>query len=308
MLWRVRTTLPDRPGSLAVLARNCGSQGVNILGLQIFPALNGVTDELVLRTPAGWGLTEIAQLVEDSGGVSVSVAECTEQALVDQPTRFVQAARMILDQPARFPEIVAHLFDAEADPAEGILAPVQDLMEMRVGDIAVQVRRTAPFTATEQARGTAMAALVGDVLLRQTVADGLADDVLSPAPSRRVGSRATPDYQVEDDGVAASVEGTVVGIAMIRPEGSGMVEPSARAVSLRVDPSWQRHGIGTRLLNDVARVAAGKGIQEIVLATRADNPAVLPMVLAAGLRGRIRLAGDVLTVRIPVRELKPLHV
>ena len=34
----------------------------------------------------------------------------------------------------------------------------------------------------------------------------------------------------------------------------------------------------------------------------------LPMVLAAGLRGRIRMAADQLTVRIPVRELKPLSV
>ena len=66
MLWRVRTTLPDRPGSLAVLARNCGGQRVNILGLQIFPTVDGVTDELVLRTPAGWRLAEIAQLVEDN--------------------------------------------------------------------------------------------------------------------------------------------------------------------------------------------------------------------------------------------------
>jgi ribosomal protein S18 acetylase RimI-like enzyme len=242
----------------------------------------------------------------------VSGAECTEQALVDQPTRFVQAARMILDQPARFPEIVAHLFDAEADPVEGNLAPVQDVMEMSVGDIAVQVRRTAPFTATERARGAAMAGLVGDVLVRQSLvdrlADGLADGALTPGPSRRVGSQPTPDYRVDDDGVAASVEGTVIGIAMIRSEGSGMVEPGARAVSLRVDPAWQRRGIGTRLLNDVARVAAGRGIQEIVLTTRSDNTAVLPMVLAAGLRGRIRLAAEVLTVRIPVRELKPLHV
>ena len=31
------------------------------------------------------------------------------------------------------------------------------------------------------------------------------------------------------------------------------------------------------------------------------------MVLAAGLRGRIRMAGDQLTVRIPVRDLKPLR-
>jgi hypothetical protein len=32
---------------------------------------------------------------------------------------------------------------------------------------------------------------------------------------------------------------------------------------------------------------------------------VLPMVLAAGMRGRIRMAADVLTVRLPVRELRP---
>ena len=164
MLWRVRTTMPDRPGSLAVLARNCGEAGVNILGLQIFPGIDAVTDELVLRTPSDWGLAEIAELVEESGGVSVSGAECTEQALVDQPTRYVQAARTILGQPARFPEIVAQLFDAEADPVESRLAPVQDAMEMTVGDIGVQVRRTAPFTATEHARGAVLADLVSDVL------------------------------------------------------------------------------------------------------------------------------------------------
>jgi hypothetical protein len=49
VLFRARTTLSDRPGSLATLARHCGQQGVNILGLQIFPGVEGVTDELVLR-------------------------------------------------------------------------------------------------------------------------------------------------------------------------------------------------------------------------------------------------------------------
>ena len=58
----------------------------------------------------------------------------------------------------------------------------------------------------------------------------------------------------------------------------------------------------------MARLALAKGADEIVLTTRSDNPAVLPMVLAAGLRGRIRMAGDQLTVRIPLRDLKPLHV
>ena len=103
MLWRVRTTLPDRPGALAVLAQNCGAAGVNILGLQIFPGVEAVTDELVLRTPEDWGVPEIARLIESSGGISVSAAPCTEAALTDQPTRYVQAARAILAQPASFP-------------------------------------------------------------------------------------------------------------------------------------------------------------------------------------------------------------
>ncbi|MFI2708085.1 GNAT family N-acetyltransferase, partial [Nocardioides sp. CER28] len=70
--------------------------------------------------------------------------------------------------------------------------------------------------------------------------------------------------------------------------------------------SWQRRGIGTRLLLDAARVANSLGADEILLTTRSDNQAVLPMVLGAGLRGRIRMAADRLTVRVPVRELKPL--
>ncbi len=32
----------------------------------------------------------------------------------------------------------------------------------------------------------------------------------------------------------------------------------------------------------------------------------MPMVLAAGMRGRIRMAGETLTVRIAVHELRPL--
>ena len=298
MLWRVRTTLPDRPGSLAVLAQSCGEAGVNILGLQIFPGIEAVTDELVLRTPEHWGLPEIARLVEGSGGLAVSAAPCTEAALSDQPTRYVHAARTILARPASFPEVVALLFDAEADPEKGALGPVQDVMDMTVGDVQVQVRRTAPFTATEHARGTAIAELVTDVLARGREA------AMAPAPGRRVGAGSTPEYVVEGDTVRAMIDGTPVGLAVVRHAGD---EPDVRPVTLRVDPAWQRRGIGTRLLVDAARLAGSMGAAEVVLTTRADNQAVLPMVLAAGLRARIRMAADQLTVRVPVRSLRPLR-
>lgn len=285
MLWRVRTTLPDRPGALAALAASCGDAGVNILGLQIFPGVESVTDELVLQTPEGWGELEIAALLGRAGGLSVSAAPCTEAALTDQPTRYVQAARTILAQPTSFPDVVARLFDAEAGAADEL-----DVMDLTVGDVQVQISRTAPFTATEHARGAAIADLVSDVLDR--------DHSLAPSSGRRVGTGVAPEYVVSGDSVSAVVEEVVVGRAVVRLGGE---------VDLEVDPAFQRRGIGTRLLVDAARIAHSLGVDEIVLTTRADNQAVLPMVMAAGLRGRIRMAGDTLTVRVPVRDLKPIR-
>jgi ribosomal protein S18 acetylase RimI-like enzyme len=286
MLWRVRTTLPDRPGALAALAAACGEARVNILGLQIFPGVESVTDELVLSTPDDWGEAEIAELLDRSGGHSVSAGPCSEAALSDQPTRYVQAARAVVASPASFPEVAARLFDAEAG-ASG----EHDVMGMVVGDVQVQVSRAAPFTATEHARGAALADLVSDVLARERVPSG--------SGSRRVGAGKTPEYAAGDRTVTAFVDGVTVGMAAIGTDG---------AVTLRVDPAWQRRGIGSRLLLDVARRASALGVEEIVLTTRSDNQAVLPMVMSAGLRGRIRMAGDTLTVRIAVRDLKPLLV
>lgn len=299
MLWRVRTTLPDRPGSLAALAQHCTEAGADIRGLQIFPGAEEVTDELVLETPDGWTEAELRGLVERAGWTLVNAVPCTEAALSDQPTRYVQAARTILARPASFPEVAAQLFDAESDPLPGDAGPPQDAMELTVGDVQVQLRRLAPFTDVERARGAAMADLVSDVLQRTRESAAIG----TSTTGRRLGAGAVPDYVVEGDSVSAIIGGIVVGLATVQP--ALAEEPDVRPVSLRVDPAWQRRGIGTRLLVDSARLAHAMGAGEIVLTTRSDNQAVLPMVLAAGMRGRIRMAADQLTVRVPVAGLKP---
>ena len=283
MLWRMRAALPDRPGALAALAQECGKAGVNIVGLQIFPGVDRVTDELVLSAPDDWTETDLRELVERSGGESVVAAVCTEVALVDQPTRYVQAARAILTEPASFPDVVAHLFDADVDAGD-------DVMELTVGDVQVQVRREAPFTAVEHARGAAMAELVSDVLRREM-------PQLASA-SGRMGQGMVPEYAVTGTTVTALIDDQVVGAATVRP--SSVDEPDSRTVDLQVDGAWRRRGIGTRLLTEAARFARSDGAGEIMLTAGADNQAVLPMVLSAGLRARIRMAGDVLTVRITV--------
>ncbi len=292
MLWRVRTTMPDRPGALATLAQECGAAGVNILAMQVFPGVEEVTDELVLEVPTDWGAEEVGDLVERAGARAVVSHPCTEQALVDQPSRYVEAARTILAQPARFPEVVAALFDAEPEPADG---PVDhDSMEMTVGDVSVQIHRAAPFTATEHARGTTMARLVSDVLERGK------EMIATPGPGRRLGTGTTPDYVTTSHGVTAEVEGTAVGRALL----AELVAPGCRRLALEVDPAWRRRGIGSRLLLEGARAAARLGDDELVLVTGADNQAVLPMVLGSGLRGRIRMSGDELSVRVPLRDLE----
>ena len=273
MLWRVRTTLPDRPGALALLAEQCGLADVNILGLQIFPGVEAVTDELVLRTPDDWGPDPDRPAAwTSSGGADVVAMPCSEDALADQATRYVQAARAVLERPMTFPEVVARLFDAEARAVDGSPAS-DDVMEMTVGDVEVQVRRAAPFTATEHARGAAMAALVSDVLGAQP-------------PGRRRGATARRAGQRHHPGVrrrraTRSRPGSTTSWSA-GPRSRPAEEPGVRAIDLGVDPAWQRRGIGSRLLVDVARLALAKGADEIVLTTRSDNQAVLPMVLAAG--------------------------
>ena len=91
----------------------------------------------------------------------------------------------------------------------------------------------------------------------------------------------------------------MVGRAVLVPT----VVDGARPLELEIDPGWRRRGLGTRLLKEAARLSAALGDDEMTLVTTADNRAVLPLVLGSGLRGRIRMSGAELYVRVPVREL-----
>ena len=339
MLFRARTTLSDRPGSLATLARDCGEQGVNILGLQIFPGVEGVTDELVLRAPESWGVGEVAELVEGAGGTRVSVSSCTEHALVDGPIQYLHGLRRLADDPHRLAEVLGRLLDATpASAFHGDITSVQDTLAVAVGPHRVLLRRTAPFTVTEHARAVAFAEVAAELVSPEPAVEEVAPAAPTPSTSPRPGVRlatfedtkalvrmhgrcsadsiyrryAAPLTRVDDrfarrlllagnGALVATVGDEVVGIASI-----GTCEDAIAEVSLLVEDGWQRQGLGTQLLSGAARLARGQGASEVVLRSRPHNPALMSLAFASGLRARIKLDGDTVVVTVGVDGLKPL--
>lgn len=343
MLWRVRTTLPDRPGALAALAQRCGEEGVNILGLQIFPGVSGVTDELVLRAPDAWRIADVAELVETAGGVRVTVAACTEHALVDEPIQHLHALRRLAHDPGTVGSVLARLLDAdESGPHDPELSAVQDHLMVRVGPHRVDLRRTAPFTATEHARAIAFAEVATELVGtepsgpvqpdRRSVAPTPQSSVETPVvrlasfddtpalmrmhercSADTIYKRYTTPLARVDERMArrlllAGGGALVAGIDddVVGIASISTVEAGIAEVTLLVEDGWQRQGLGTALLSSAARLARGHGAHEVVLRSRSHNPALMSLAFASGLRARIRLEGDAVVVTVGVEGLKPL--
>jgi GNAT superfamily N-acetyltransferase len=342
MPWRVRTTLPDRPGALATLSRHCGERGVNILGLQIFPGVGGVTDELVLRTPDEWTLVDVAALVETAGGTSVTVGRCTEHALVDGPTRYLQAVLQLVRAPHELPHILARLLDAEtAERASEKLERVQDRIDVVAGPHRFSVHRTPEFTAGEHARASAFAEVAEELLAvheaRRSLPVGGPAPAVTPSgpPVVRLAQvedaagltamhlrcsadtiyrrYATPLPRLDErlarrlltggsGAVVAEVDGRLVGTATVSAVEDGVAE-----LGLLVEDGWQRRGVGTRLLSAAARLARGRGAQDVVMRSRTHHAALTALAYGSGMRARVRLSGDTVVVTCGVDGLKPLE-
>jgi ribosomal protein S18 acetylase RimI-like enzyme len=152
MLWQVRALLEDRPGALAALASSCGARNVNVLGLEIFPGVDGrVVDQLVLHTPGGWNAGDVARLCELAGVASPAVTPCSAHALEDQPVRWVRAAGAVAERPDRLEQTLARLLDAQ--PLDGLSGYEELVLDDGPGP-AVRLHRRTPFTDTEVARAT----------------------------------------------------------------------------------------------------------------------------------------------------------
>ncbi|MFD0166652.1 GNAT family N-acetyltransferase [Streptomyces decoyicus] len=184
VLWRMRTTVRDEPGSLAALCTALAARRVDILSLQTHPLSDGTVDEFLLRAPDALTSAALARTVADAGGAHSWLERADAHDLVDAPTRMLGlATRTALDS-AELPLALRQLLGrctirsvparslsgqplAEQVPTEGVLE--EHIMKFRdpSGGSLTLERPQLPFTPTEFARVRALVDL--DARLGQRV-------------------------------------------------------------------------------------------------------------------------------------------
>lgn len=121
------------------------------------------------------------------------------------------------------------------------------------------------------------------------------------SPPASAAGNAVVEYELAEDGVQAKIGVHVVGAARLHAVVDGAVE-----ASLEVAPAWRRLGIGRQLLRQVSGLAAGRGAAELVMLAPATEEGVVPVLAAAGMRGRIRLTEQGLSVHVSLAGVRPL--
>lgn len=145
------------------------------------------------------------------------------------------------------------------------------------------------WSATEQVRAAALTAFAERAL-----------SAVGSPPASAAGS-AVVEYVLVEDGVQARIGVHVVGAASLHAIVDGSVE-----ASLEVAPAWRRLGIGRQLLRQVSGLAAGRGAGELVMLAPPTEEGVVPVLAAAGMRGRIRLTEQGLSVHVSLAGVRPL--
>ncbi|MFP8905945.1 GNAT family N-acetyltransferase [Streptomyces atacamensis] len=180
VLWRLRTTVREEPGSLAALCTVLAELRVDVIGLQTHPLGEVTVDEFLLRAPRALEAAELGRAVASAGGRDTWLERADAHDLVDTPTRVLGlATRTALDS-AELPLALRQLLGrctirsvpsrtadgqpggerrGEETPEDGVLeGTVIRMRDPRGGTIVVE-RPHLPFTPTEFARARALVEL-----------------------------------------------------------------------------------------------------------------------------------------------------
>ncbi|WP_084965551.1 hypothetical protein [Thermoactinospora rubra] len=174
LLWRIRMRVAERPGRLAGVARAFGRLECNILSLHIAPTGSAAItpggcealDEFVVEAPANLAIEALGEALSHAGGHDVLIVPAGVKDLVDPAIQALTLAQRVGADPEQLPLAMAELLratevewrhpsDAVDEDAELNTAMV---VTVRPGHALLLRRPDLPFTPTEAARATALAA------------------------------------------------------------------------------------------------------------------------------------------------------
>jgi len=162
-LWRIRTTVPDEPGSLARLCASLSRLGVNILSVELHPLGEVVADEFIVDAPPGVGAGELLPAARSGRGASTWVSRADPHDLTDLPTRILGLAGRVAADPAELPMALRDLYVDSAvtwtpeQPDDE--SPTRMCLDDPAGGWLLLSRPQLPFSPAELARARALAAL-----------------------------------------------------------------------------------------------------------------------------------------------------
>jgi GNAT superfamily N-acetyltransferase len=292
-LWRLRATIDDRPGFLAVLAASLALRGVNILSVQVHATPGAAVDEFVVDTPDGMTADELLAAVYRGRGRDAWVGPADAYGLVDPPTQMLALAHRLVGSPDAVGDVLREMLgDCEvswrargAGPREGF-TPTRLCLPDPDGGVLV-VKRTEPvFTPAEYARAYSMASLAAGLLrvsaprLLVALADG-AEVVVRPGGLAdlpeivAMHGRCSPESLRQRYGSAEPVTARRLaamlgapGQTLVAAAGSPLVAVAQVAgdgpdaeLSLLVEDAWQRRGLGRVLQRRAVEAAERAGYQ-----------------------------------------------
>lgn len=323
-LWRVRVTVDDRPGFLAVLTASLALRSINILTVQVHITEAGAVDDFLLDAPDNLEEADLLAAIERGRGRDAWVARTDARGLVDPPTQVAALAARLVADPSELGPILGTLLGClvrhENSPAVAGLGQTTMRVADPGGGMIVLSRLAPAFTPAEFARAQALAEVARAALGRAPVMLRPAEKADLPAISamhERCGSRTlllryfsgtrAPSQAhllrllSPSKGVALVAEavhsGQIVALGNLIGEG----ELSEAAVL--VEDAWQRKGIGTAVLRRMVSAAAGLGLCAVVLHTHSSNEAMRRTVRRVRPEALFELDSGIATTIIPVGRI-----
>ncbi|MBO9523029.1 MAG: GNAT family N-acetyltransferase [Nocardioidaceae bacterium] len=250
----------------------------------------------------------LARLAQQCGDAGVNIlalqiypelGAVTDDLVVETPEHWTAAAVVDLvsgaggDEVSVVPCATHDLVDqptAWLHAAQEVLAEPDTLPAALTGLLGPRVS----WSATEQVRATALTEIA------ERARSGVPSEPAPPAPASAARTDVV-EYEVTERAVLAKIGVHVVGAARLLA-----VREDAVEAGLEVAPAWRRLGIGRQLLRQLCGLAVAQGGTELVMLAQPNEDGVVQVLAASGLRGRIRLTEEGLSVHVNLAGVRPI--